>query len=454
MLAQSRHPRHHRRHPGEGHERRDVEFSNDQRWPYVSGAAKFWRGRQLGLRFGAEAPTIAIVDSGVDAGRADFGGRVLTQVWMSSLLPNSPTTAAGTARSSRASPPAGQSLRRRGPERRDRLARRHRRHGMAMTSDVIAAADWILQNKAQYGIRVANFSLHGSQPSTFRFDPLNRAVERLWFSGVVVVAAAGNYGDNQSGVIYSPGNDPFVITVGAVDIGGTTTSTTTSRRPGRPTATRSTASPSPSSARPAATWSVRSPRARRCRRAPRPHRRARLHADVGHVVRGAGRGRRGRLHPRRASQLDAGPGQGRADADGAPYTRAVPVSAGVGEIDAAAAADVDNPPNPNRPERVRAPRPGRRPMPVFDQATWTTRRRRTRPGTRRRGRPRPGRPATWTSATWVSATWTSATWTTATWTRPTSTRPGRRRGDRGEHGRRRVDHPDELEAEEGARPED
>jgi len=38
---------------------------------------------------------------------------------------------------------------------------------------------------------------------------------------VVVVAAAGNYGTaaGPSGVLFAPGNDPFVITVGAVDIG-------------------------------------------------------------------------------------------------------------------------------------------------------------------------------------------------------------------------------------------
>ena len=48
-------------------------------------------------------------------------------------------------------------------------------------------------------------------------------MEKLWFNGVVVVAAAGNYGiaDGPSGVLYAPGNDPFVMTVGAVDIGGT-----------------------------------------------------------------------------------------------------------------------------------------------------------------------------------------------------------------------------------------
>jgi serine protease AprX len=46
-------------------------------------------------------------------------------------------------------------------------------------------------------------------------------VEKLWFSGITVVAAAGNYGSatGPSGVKYAPGNDPFVITVGAADIG-------------------------------------------------------------------------------------------------------------------------------------------------------------------------------------------------------------------------------------------
>ena len=38
-------------------------------------------------------------------------------------------------------------------------------HGVARTSDVIAAAQWILANKAQYNIKVANFSLHSVDPS-------------------------------------------------------------------------------------------------------------------------------------------------------------------------------------------------------------------------------------------------------------------------------------------------
>jgi serine protease AprX len=87
---------------------------------------------------------------------------------------------------------------------------------------VIKASEWILANKAKYNIRVANFSLHSGNISRFYEDPLNLAINKLWFNGVVVVAAAGNYGTagGPSGVPHSPGNNPFVITVGAVDIGG------------------------------------------------------------------------------------------------------------------------------------------------------------------------------------------------------------------------------------------
>ncbi len=93
-------------------------------------------------------------------------------------------------------------------------------YGMARTSDVIAGVEWIYQNRATYNIRVANLSLHSTTPSNFTKDPLDKAVEKLWFAGVTVVVASGNYGnpDGPSGVPFAPGNDPFVITVGAVDL--------------------------------------------------------------------------------------------------------------------------------------------------------------------------------------------------------------------------------------------
>ena len=55
--------------------------------------------------------------------------------------------------------------------------------GMGLTSDIIRACQWILDNKAKYNIRVANFSLHSTITAPFYIDPLDRAVEQLWFNG-------------------------------------------------------------------------------------------------------------------------------------------------------------------------------------------------------------------------------------------------------------------------------
>src|SRR3546814_20313414 len=54
----------------------------------------------------------------------------------------------------------------------------------------------------------------------FRSDPLNLAVEQLWANGITVVVSAGNQGAG-SRTIAKPGDDPWVITVGASDDQGT-----------------------------------------------------------------------------------------------------------------------------------------------------------------------------------------------------------------------------------------
>ena len=88
--------------------------------------------------------------------------------------------------------------------------------GQSLESDVVAACDWILQHQSTYNIRVANLSFTQSTPESFCTSPLDAAVEQLWFHGIVVVTAAGNYAVDgaESGVQFAPGNDPFVITVG------------------------------------------------------------------------------------------------------------------------------------------------------------------------------------------------------------------------------------------------
>ena len=98
--------------------------------------------------------------------------------------------------------------------------------GMARASDVITAAPVDFQEPiaSVHNIRVANFSLHSATPTSFRWDPLDKAVEKLWFAGVVVVAASGNQaqGGERTPMAYAPANDPFVITVGALDLHNST----------------------------------------------------------------------------------------------------------------------------------------------------------------------------------------------------------------------------------------
>ncbi|GAB4271053.1 MAG: hypothetical protein Kow0080_16070 [Candidatus Promineifilaceae bacterium] len=65
-------------------------------------------------------------------------------------------------------------------------------------------------------IRIINLSLSAQATTPYFVDPINRAVEAAWESGIVVLAAAGNNGP-EAQTVTVPGNDPYVITVGAID---------------------------------------------------------------------------------------------------------------------------------------------------------------------------------------------------------------------------------------------
>jgi hypothetical protein len=95
--------------------------------------------------------------------------------------------------------------------------------GAGAYSDVIAAIDWIVANKARYNVRVLNLSLYAPVQGPYWADPLNQAVMRAWQAGLVVVAAAGNSGPDAA-TITAPGNVPYVVTVGAVKSGRYTAS--------------------------------------------------------------------------------------------------------------------------------------------------------------------------------------------------------------------------------------
>ena len=69
--------------------------------------------------------------------------------------------------------------------------------GTGTYADVIAGIQHVVANKANpaYGnIRVMNLSLSALPTTPYFLDPLNRAAEKAWLSGIVVLAAAGNAG--------------------------------------------------------------------------------------------------------------------------------------------------------------------------------------------------------------------------------------------------------------------
>jgi serine protease AprX len=92
--------------------------------------------------------------------------------------------------------------------------------GSTDVSVVIAAMQWIVAHRAAYNIRILNLSFGTDALQSYLLDPLDFAVEQVWRSGIAVIVAAGNRG-SLPGTINKPGDDPFVITVGAADVRGT-----------------------------------------------------------------------------------------------------------------------------------------------------------------------------------------------------------------------------------------
>ena len=92
--------------------------------------------------------------------------------------------------------------------------------GSTDVSVVIAGLQWVVSNRATYNIRILNLAFGTDSKQSYSVDPLDYAVEQAWFSGILVVASAGNRGPD-GGTVNKPGDDPFVLTVGAADNHGT-----------------------------------------------------------------------------------------------------------------------------------------------------------------------------------------------------------------------------------------
>lgn len=88
-------------------------------------------------------------------------------------------------------------------------------NGSGSYSTVLSGIDWVIQNRKTFNINILNLSLGANPTTSYIEDPLAQAVRKAWRSGIIVFAAAGNAGPN--GPINTPGFDPLVITVGAIN---------------------------------------------------------------------------------------------------------------------------------------------------------------------------------------------------------------------------------------------
>jgi serine protease AprX len=369
-------------------------------WPRAIGVAGL-----PAMTSSGQTPAIAVVDTGVDKNRvADFGSRVLATLNFSSLKPDPSdsssdysghgTLVAGIAAGSSTAFPGV------APGANIVSLRVTNAEGKAVTSDVIAAADWLFENRNSYNIRVANFSLNSPYANYGLFDPLNEAVRRLWLTGTVVVASAGN--DGRGDMLDAPASEPFVITVGASDVAGTAITADDTNAPWSSYGYTADGFAKPELAAPGR-YMV-GPIARTSRlvgvfptRVVAPgYMWMSGTSFAAPVVSGAA----ARLLALRPS-LTPDQVKGALMLTARALPLAAPGSVGVGQIDVANAASVASPPNPNAaliPFVRDEPRvPGGR---VFDITAWTA---------------VADRDENWFSASWSDASWSGASWADVSW---------------------------------------
>jgi serine protease AprX len=179
---------------------------------------------------------VAVIDTGVDGGVADFRGADGASRVTASAVINPDATSAGDGyghgthvagiiagdgrRRAAEDPQAGQYV---GiaPDADIMSIKIADEDGNATVLDAIYGLQFAIDHKQALGIRIVNLSFSSTVAESYRTDPLDAAVEAAWFSGLVVVAAAGNRGSEDGAVGYAPGNDPFAITVGAAEDHGT-----------------------------------------------------------------------------------------------------------------------------------------------------------------------------------------------------------------------------------------
>lgn len=87
--------------------------------------------------------------------------------------------------------------------------------GKAGFLDIVRGVQWVVENKERLNIRVLNLSFAARPRWPYWEDPVNQALMQAWRAGIFIAAAAGNEGPEPM-TVGSPGNLPYLLTVGAV----------------------------------------------------------------------------------------------------------------------------------------------------------------------------------------------------------------------------------------------
>jgi serine protease AprX len=183
----------------------------------TSQATAAWAGGNLGQGVG-----VAVIDTGVSP-MADFTGRLVHGPDLSGEGTTVDSFGHGTVMAGLIAGSGADSATRLGGAFTGIAPRAHvvavkaaGRNGAVDVSTILQAMHWVSAYRDQFDIRVLNLSWGVPSTQLPTLDPLNYAVERLWGEGIVVVVAAGNSGPSY-GTVTKPGDDPVVLTVGALD---------------------------------------------------------------------------------------------------------------------------------------------------------------------------------------------------------------------------------------------
>ncbi len=193
----------------------------DTHFPLQTGARELHRQGLTGSGVG-----IAFIDTGIQ-GRLDWGSNVFKMAahydvlqnralhfWTRDADRNGHGSHVASVAGSQGQTPNGD-YNGMAPEADIIMVRAFDRHGRGSYANVIEGIEWVINNRHALNIRVLNLSFSAPATSHYWQDPLNQAVMEAWRAGIVVVSSAGNSGPDPM-TIGVPGNNPYVITVGAM----------------------------------------------------------------------------------------------------------------------------------------------------------------------------------------------------------------------------------------------